>query len=243
MPVAAWQEVAAACAVATGAIGATAAATPAVPADPQPQAVNRSRQAASGSARQRIAASECAFLRSLWAACSHKIKSTGARRGNRTHTVSPPPDFESGASTSSAIRACQTAQYIRLLGRSAHLVVFIQDAAHRLPLRSSAGADRAAARDAAFREPVARPRRRAGRVRGSRVSRPTDAFARRRPSGVQRHARHPGARPRDQGKRREDRVLARAGALRARSAGARARQQGAEAAGRRLRCRAVTARA
>jgi hypothetical protein len=35
--------------------------------------------------------------------------------------VSPPPDFESGASTSSAIRACQIAQYMRL----SHLVVWL----------------------------------------------------------------------------------------------------------------------
>src|SRR5580704_1296988 len=44
----------------------------------------------------------------------YTLKKSGARRGNRTHTVSPPPDFESGASTSSAIRACQAAQYMRL---------------------------------------------------------------------------------------------------------------------------------
>src|SRR5580704_12092676 len=110
----------------------------------------------------------------------YTLKKSGARRGNRTHTVSPPPDFESGASTSSAIRACQAAKYIRLLGRSAHLVVFVRHAAHRLPVRSSAGADRAAARDAAFREPVACPRRGAGHIRGSGVSRPTEAVARRR---------------------------------------------------------------
>src|ERR1700729_3390901 len=44
----------------------------------------------------------------------YTLKKSGARRGNRTHTVSPPPDFESGASTSSAIRACQAGQYMRL---------------------------------------------------------------------------------------------------------------------------------
>ena len=56
----------------------------------------------------------------------HHVVRSGARRGNRTHTVSPPPDFESGASTSSAIRACQIAQYMR----SALLVVLPRHAAH-----------------------------------------------------------------------------------------------------------------
>src|SRR5476649_755064 len=42
------------------------------------------------------------------------LKKSGARRGNRTHTLFREPDFESGASTSSAIRACQAGQYMRL---------------------------------------------------------------------------------------------------------------------------------
>jgi hypothetical protein len=44
--------------------------------------------------------------------CFVQSSRSGARRGNRTHTLFREPDFESGASTSSAIRAYQAAQYI-----------------------------------------------------------------------------------------------------------------------------------
>ena len=45
------------------------------------------------------------------AAVVHCVFLFGAERGNRTHTPFPEPDFESGASTSSAIPAAKGLKY------------------------------------------------------------------------------------------------------------------------------------
>src|SRR5277367_5101232 len=80
---------------------------------------------------------------------------SGARRGNRTHTVSPPPDFESGASTSSAIRASDPAVYaIAALGR-----MLKRHAANGLSLRSSFRTHCPKTLGHALRQPVAGARR------------------------------------------------------------------------------------
>src|SRR5438445_3201917 len=83
---------------------------------------------------------------------------SGAGSGNRTHMVSPPRDFESRASTNSAIPALSEKLY--WLG-----------APLRLRLSPPARADRAASRAAAHREPAAASRRQDGPARGSRISR------------------------------------------------------------------------
>src|SRR5262249_56568024 len=45
--------------------------------------------------------------------CCSSSRSPGAGRGNRTHMVLPPADFESAASTSSAIPAAEGRNYTR----------------------------------------------------------------------------------------------------------------------------------
>ena len=65
------------------------------------------------------------------------------------------------------------------------------------------------------------------RARRTGVRRPAAPAARRRPAGVQRHARHPGAAVRPQGERRPRRALARARARRRARARAAAREQAA----------------
>jgi hypothetical protein len=57
--------------------------------------------------------------------CNYGERLLGAGRGNRTHTLLPEPDFESGASTSSAIPASYINQ---LFTRETSFLVDLRDA-------------------------------------------------------------------------------------------------------------------